>query len=137
MAAISSTSGSQSAAQYGWQQLRLQQARQNAQQAEQNALNLQRQAADAQQAADRAQENARSLATRSDQAQTNAGRARQGLAMIESSRQAQTLLATKTEQVVARQPAAETTTGTNTPDSTSPVVNTQGQLTGTVVNTTA
>lgn len=57
--------------------------------------------------------------------------------MIESSSQAQTILATKAEQVVARQQATETTTSTNTQDSTSPVVNTQGQLTGTVVNTTA
>jgi HD-GYP domain-containing protein (c-di-GMP phosphodiesterase class II) len=135
MAAISSTTGSQSAAQYGWQQLRLLQAKQNAQQAEQNARSLERQAVDAQQVADRAQENARALSTQSDRAQVNAGRARQGLAMIESSSQSQVMLASKADQVIAKQ--TETTTSSNTQDSTSPVVNAQGQLTGTVVNTTA
>lgn len=56
--------------------------------------------------------------------------------MIRSASQMQALLSKKVDQVVAaQQPTQKTETSTSTV--TTPVVNTQGQLTGTVVNTTA
>lgn len=135
MAIESSTSSIQSATQSGWQQLKLQQARRNADQAEQTARSLQAQALDAQKTADQEQENARSLTVQSDQAQSAVGRARQGLAALSSLSQMQVQLTRVADQVIEKvqnaQPAAPA------PESSAPVVNTQGQLTGTVVNTTA
>lgn len=130
MATVSSTSGSQ-ANQYGWQQVKLQQAKRNADQAEQNAQFLQVQAGEARRVADRAVENARSLSVRSDQAQTDAGRARQGLAAIQSVNQMQMQLGRVADQAIQKQQAASSTA----PTESAPVVNTLGQLTGTVVNT--
>lgn len=136
MVTVSSTSGVQSAAQAGWQQLKLQQAQRNADRAEQEARSLQAQAAEAQRGADRAQENARTLNVQSDQAQTNVGRARQGLAAIKSLEQTQTRLIGTYEKVAQAQ--VEQAPARSAPEQpTAPVVNTQGQTTGTVVNTTA
>lgn len=136
MVAISSTSGAQSsAAQVGLQQLKLQQAKRNADRAEQTAQALQAQAAEAQRVANNAQENARALSVRSDQAQSVAGQARQGLALISSVGQMQTQLGNTAAQVVERAQSPQTSTTTQT--TKAPVVNTQGQVTGTVVNTTA
>jgi hypothetical protein len=140
MATISSISGAQSAAQSGLAQLRLQQAKRDAEQAEQVANSLQAQARDAQQRASQAQETARSITIQSDQAQSNAGQARQGLAVIQTVSQMQTQLGSVASQVKvkleAAQPAAPAAI-VPTPASAAPVVNTDGQLTGTVVNTTA
>lgn len=140
MANISSTSiGAQSAAQAGWQQLRLQQARQNAQRAEQAAQALAAKAADAQRVADRADENARSLYAQSDQARSAAGQARQGLAAIRSAGEMQGSLANTVDQVSVRQQAANADSTVEKAPVTpaAPVVNTSGQVTGVMVNTTA
>lgn len=134
MATIS-LSGAQSAAQSGLAQLRLQQARRNAEQAEQVARSLQAQARDAQQQAGEAQENARSVAAQANQAQGIAGQARQGLAVIKTVSQMQTQLGNVVSQAAER--IAEPAVASQTPAPPAPVINTQGQATGTVINTTA
>lgn len=135
MAIDSSTSGLQSVNQLGWQQLKLQQAKRNADQAEQTAQILQQQAAAAKQEADRAQEHARSLAVQSDQAQTLAVRARQGLATLASGAAGQAQLTYAIDQAVNRQSIAQATTLAQ--DQSSVAVKAQGQTTGTIINTTA
>lgn len=143
MVSVSSNSiGAQSVTQAGWQQLRLQQARQNADRAEQAARVLEARAADAQRIAERADENARSLFVQADQANSVADQARQGLAMVKSVSQMQSSLSSTVSQVTQRQEVKETGTGTGTvaraPQVESPpVINTSGQITGVVVNTTA
>ena len=134
MAGISSISGAQSTAQSGVQ-LRLLQAERNAQQAEQTARALQAEASDAQQTAREAQEEARSVTARADQAQANAAKARLGLAAIRTVDESQTRLSNAVSQGAQALKIPEPATPTQSP--TPPVVNTQGQLTGTVVNTTA
>lgn len=136
MASISSTSGLQGVTQTAFQQLKLQQARQNADRAEQVARSLQNQAAAAQREADRAQENARDLSVLSSRAQGEAGRARQGLAMIRSVNEMKADLSTLLTRVEAS--ANEAETGSITPvveKVAAPVINTSGQLTGTTINT--
>lgn len=144
MSAISSSTGTQSAAQAGLGQLQLQQARQNAARAEQTARALRAEAASAQQVANNAQENARALSVRSEQAQSEAGQARQGVTVIESAGQMQTQLGNVASRIVvaaerdqSTQPAETSTTAQTANVPNAPVVNTQGQVTGTVVNTTA
>jgi len=144
MASISSLSSSPSAVQSGLQQLRLQQAKADAERAEQTARALQVQARNAQQRANQAQENARSITIQADQAESSAGQARQGLAVIRSVSRMQSSLAGTAAQVVAKQDAAAPATPTlavsptgQSPAAPAPVVNIQGQVTGTVVNTTA
>jgi ABC-type hemin transport system substrate-binding protein len=136
MAGISSTGGLQAVTQTAFQQLKLQQARQNAERAEQVARSLRGEAADAQREADRAQENARSLMVRSNQAQSVAGQARQGLAMIRTVGEMQENLSNmqiRTDTVSS----STVETAAIAPAASVPVVNTSGQVTGTVVNTTA
>ncbi len=113
------------------QQLKVQQAKQNAEQAEFAARALRAQANEVQQAADRAQEEARSLFVRSDQAQSAAGQARQGLAMLKSFDTMQTRLVNAISQAGERQVQMQQASAP------APVVNTSGQVTGTVVNTVA
>jgi ABC-type hemin transport system substrate-binding protein len=120
----------QSATQAALQQLKVQQAKQNADRAEVAARSLRAQANAAQSEADRAQENARSLYVRSDRAETAAGQARQGVAMIQSSGEMRVRLADTASQAAERQTETQ-------PVQPAPVVNTSGQVTGTVVNTTA
>jgi hypothetical protein len=126
----------QSATQAAFQQLRLQQAQRNAERAEQLAGALRGQAADARREADRAQENARELAVRSSQADDAAGRAHRGLALIESVGGMQATLSAVLDRVSG---AAENGKTSRMPAFTTaaPVVNTTGQMTGTVVNTVA
>ncbi|MDP2808692.1 MAG: hypothetical protein Q8O34_00925 [Rhodocyclaceae bacterium] len=131
MAAISSVSGAQS----GLQQLRLQQAVRNAAQAEQSARSLQAQASDARQRANQAQEDARSITVQADQAQTDAGQARLGLAVIKSVGQMQTQLLNVVAQVTEKLKIAEPAAPSQSP--ALPVINAQGQVTGSVINTTA
>jgi ABC-type hemin transport system substrate-binding protein len=136
MAAISSTVGVQAVTQTAFQQLKLQQARQNAERAEQVARNLQREAAEAQIEANRAGEDARSLLVQSNQAQSVAGRARQGLAMIRTVGEMKESLSNmqiRTDSVSS----STVETAAIAPAANVPVVNTSGQVTGTVVNTTA
>jgi len=136
MAVISSTAGMQAVTQAAFQQLKLQQARQNADRAEQVARALQTKAAAAQQVADQAQEDARSLTVQSSRAQNIAGQARQGVAMVESVGEMQTRLSGTIDRVAQMQvevPVPEVTS----PVPGNPVINTSGQATGTLVNTTA
>jgi hypothetical protein len=157
MAAItSSVAGAQTAAQAGWQQLKLQQARQNAERAEATAQALAVRASEAQRVADREQENARSLSSQAGQAESVAGRARQGVAMLRSTSDMQSQLANRVDQAAERQgvqlvketeSASEPVqargglTGNYFSESaarvSAPVVNLSGQMTGVVVNTTA
>lgn len=136
MAAVSSAIGLQSVTQTAFQQLKLQQARQNADRAEQLARNLQVEAAEAQREADRAQENARSLSVRSSQAQGEAGRARQGLAMIRSVNDMQEGLTTVLNRV-AGSSGNDVEIDSTAPAQAAPVINTSGQVTGTMINTAA
>ena len=78
MPTISSSASTAPAFQQGFAQLKIQQAKRNAEQAEANARTLQAQAADAQRNAQRAQESARDLTARSDQAPRACWRAVQG-----------------------------------------------------------
>ncbi|OHC63463.1 MAG: hypothetical protein A2045_04795 [Rhodocyclales bacterium GWA2_65_20] len=140
MASVSSTS---SATQFGLQQLRQLEARRNADQAEQKAQSLKAQASDARHTADQAQENARSLGVQADQAQAQAGKARQGLAAFSTEQQQVTRLANTVDQVLTREQEASASSPTQSigtspaASSAAPVVNTQGQVTGQIVNTTA
>lgn len=132
--AVSSASGAQTASGGLWAQLQLQQARRNADQAEQQAAALQAQARSAQSVADRAQENARSLQVQSRQAQGNASEARLNLQTLNSVGEVQSQLSdlkTQITQVLQSEPL-----GTTAPTA-APVVNTSGQQTGTLVNVTA
>ncbi len=132
--AVSPASGAQSASSGLWAQLQLQQARRNADQAEQQAAALQAQAQSAQSVADRAQENARSLQVESQQARGDASQARLNLATLNSVGEVQSQLGelqTQISQVLQSAPRVATTT------TVAPVVNTSGQPTGTLVNVTA
>lgn len=131
MAAISSTVGVQAATQAAMQQLKVQQVKQNAERAEFAARALRAQANQAQQVADRAQEEARSLYVRSDQAQNAAGQARQGLAMLKSVGIIETTLTNIASQASERQAQIQQSSVPT------PVVNTSGQVTGTVIDTVA
>jgi len=138
MALVSSATGGQAASQLALQQLRVQQAKQNAERAESAARNLRSQADTAQREADRAQENARSLYVRSDQAAGVAGQARQGLAALKTQGDMQVSLGNTLDQVQQRQGQQPVVQSEPTAESPSqPVVNTAGQVTGRVVNTTA
>lgn len=154
MPPVTAVSGAQSAAQSGWQQLKLQQAQRNATQAEQNARALEAQASNAKRDADRAQDNARSLEVQSSQARDDAGRARQGLAAIRSTQEMQVRLGNTVDQAVKLQSGTETastdtTTTTeasaptvataataSTTSTAAPVINTQGETTGRIINIT-
>lgn len=136
MATVSSASGLQSVTQTAFQQLKLQQARQNADRAEQVARSLQVEAAEAQREADRAQENARNLSVRSSQAQVAAGRARQGVSMIDTVSDMQEGLTTILNRVAGTSGNSVESNST-APAQVAPVINTLGQVTGTVINTAA
>lgn len=124
--------------QAAFQQLKLQQAQQNADRAEQVARSLQVKAAAAQRDADRAQENARTLSVESNQAQNIAGRARQGVAMIRSISEMKAGLEETLIRVTASSETVEATATVSAATSVSmPVINTSGQVTGTRVNTVA
>jgi len=151
MAIGSITSGTQAATQQGFQQLRLQQARRDAEQAEQTARSLSAQANQAQRQADQAQETARTITVQADQAQGDAGRARQGLASVQSVSQMGAQISRVAEQTVEKiqsgtsvqssttAPASTTSSSASTSTSVKPpaVINTQGQVTGTLINVTA
>ena len=135
MASVSSTSN---ASQYGVQQLQLQQARRNADQAELNAEALKGQATDAQRVATQAEQNAQSLGVQSGQAQAVADQTRRGVAALNTQQQSVTQLGKIADQVLASQQGPKAaSTSTTTVKSPAPVVNTQGQVTGKIVNTTA
>lgn len=129
--------------QAAFQQLKLQQAQQNADRAEQVARSLQIKAAAAQREANRAQENARTLSVESNQAQNIAGRARQGVAMIRSVSEMKAGLEDALIRVTASAETVDASTNVSTAAApavtagSAPVINTSGQVTGTRVNTVA
>lgn len=130
-----SLSGTPSVAQSGLAQFRLQQATRDAEQAEQVARSLQAQARDAQQQAGEAQQKARSIAAQATQAQSIAGQARRGVAAAETVGQLQTQLTNVNSQVTEKLKIALPTIRTRT--APAPVINSQGQITGTLINTIA
>lgn len=135
MAVITSTVGMQAAIQGALQQLKAQQAKQNADRAEQTARVLSTKASEAQQVAVRAQENARSLTVQADQAHTVAGQARQGVVALNSASEMQVRLFNTAQQVSERIDSEPVKVSSQ--EAPPPVLNTSGQLTGVVVNTTA
>lgn len=127
---VSSSLSSQSASSLVTQQLRVQQVKRNADQAEATARELREQASNAQQNADRAREKARSLTVEADKAQGEAGTARQQLASLSSLNQVQEGLSS------LRQKISTAIQAIDEPNPT-PVINAEGQTTGTLVNVTA
>lgn len=122
-----------------WAQLQQQQARRAVDQAEQKAQALRVQADDAQAEADRAQENARSLKVRSDQAQGAASDAQVNLVSLKSVGHLQAQfgeLRTQLASALGNTPAAADGSGAAS-EAAKPVVNAQGQTTGTLVSVTA
>jgi len=138
MATVSSTAGIN---QNSWQQLALQQATRSADQAERAAQSLKAQANDAQRTAERERENARSLSVRSDQAQARAGQIRQTVAELRSSQQGAGQVSKTLDQAVQRQAApvtvAPSASAAPATTGTAPAVNSQGQVTGTIISTMA
>ena len=134
MATISSSS-SASIGQSVLSQLQLQQAQRNAERADANARSLQAQARQAQQVAVDAQATARSVSSQADRAQSDASQARLSLAVIRNGSQVQNDLTSAVGNVAETLKVASP--AVSPPSPATPVVNTQGQLTGTVVNTTA
>jgi hypothetical protein len=121
-----------------WQQLQLQQAQRNADQAEQNARALQVQASNAQAAADQAQENAMSLQADADQAQSIAGQANLALQAEKSLSQLGTQLSNVYSRVAQTLQKAQPAASVQARPQVQPaIVNTQGQTIGTTVNTIA
>lgn len=114
--------------------MQVQQARRNADQAEQQAAALKAQAQSAQSVADRAQENARSLQVQSRQAQGEASQARLSVATQNSVGAVQTQLSGLKEQITQ---VLQSETLSPPAVAATPVVNTSGQQTGTLVNVTA
>lgn len=112
-----------------WSQIQQQQAQRTAEQAEQKARALQAQARSAQSDADHAQEKARSLGVESQQAQGEAGDARRGVAAMKSAGALQAGLTDLRGQI--SQAVASLTPSDASPQ---PVVNVDGQETGTNVN---
>ncbi|MDQ5942548.1 MAG: hypothetical protein QG572_1364 [Pseudomonadota bacterium] len=129
--AVSSTSTAQSASSVISQQLRVQQAERNADQAEASARSLRQAAAAAQRNADRAQEGARTLQVQSAQADSAVGAARQQVASVASAIQLQGGFDAIREQIAASLQTLDQ------PVVSAAVVNAEGQTTGTLVNVTA
>lgn len=129
--AVTSTSGAQAVTQSAWKLLQLEQAKQFAERAAQNARALQSKASDAQSEADRAQENARTLRVDANQAQSVAVQADRGVRSTESSSQIGSQIVMKVTQAAQALEAAPAQT------QTPPTVNTQGETIGTVINVTA
>ncbi|MCP5268881.1 MAG: hypothetical protein H6943_07580 [Zoogloeaceae bacterium] len=127
------SSPTQSASALGTQQLRVQQAQRSAEQAEASARALRQQASVAQREADRAQEGARNLQVSADSAEGRAGLARQQLVSAESLGQVRQGFDAIRGQI------SEGLKGLDAPvaPAAAPVINSEGQTTGTLVNVTA
>lgn len=147
MAVNSATASNSAALQLGLQQLKVQQAKRNAEQAEAVASALQSQAQAAQREVERAEGNARDVGARSDLAQDAAGRARQGIAALQSQSAMRARVGTVADNTVGRisassaevdvRAAAPPVKVTTAEATASPVVNTSGQVTGRLVSVTA
>lgn len=105
------TIDSTAAIRYGGEQLRVQQARQVAAQAEQTARAMESRAATAKRTAAQATEEARSLEVQSSQARTTAGKARQGVAAMESASQAKLNIADYATRAVQAIQVSDAATG--------------------------
>lgn len=114
------------------QQLRTQQAQRAADQAEAAARLLRQRASSAQQAAAQAQENARNLKVQSDQADSRAGSARQTAASVDSLNRIDATFQSVREGIASGLSALTAST-----EAAAPVVNAEGQTTGTLINVTA
>lgn len=119
--------------QSGLQQMQLQQALRNADQAEQNARSLRNQADSAQRAATRAQEGARALDIEAGQAQDRAGQARQGVAAQAAYSRSNSQLGEMYSSVVEKFQAVVAPVDV----STTAMVSVQGQVTGGSIDVTA
>lgn len=115
----------------------MQQARRTADQAEAEAQSLRLQAANAQRSADHAEANAQSLTSAASQAESDAGRARQGLVAMQTTGNMVAVLSNTVQQVLTKQQAQQAPQTTPTPAPAPAVTNSQGQVTGTIVNVTA
>ena len=136
MAIGSATSSSAAISQSILQTLKLQDAKRSAEQAQFRAQDLQNQAADEQRVADNAQEKARSLRVEANQAQADVGRASQGLQALQSLSQMSSRLDQIYTQVAQKQHDSLPTSSAQAPQQ-GPTVNSQGQVTGRIINTTA
>jgi hypothetical protein len=135
MSAISSFPATQPVSSGGSQQAALQQAKRVANQAEAAAQTLEAQAANAQSTASSAQNYAQSLTIQAGEAQLNVGWTQQNLAAVETAGQLNTQLSSIINNVVdvkqSKQPP------TTAPLPALPVINTQGQITGKIINISA
>jgi len=113
-------------------QLQLRQAQSEADRAEQNARALRARAQTAEREAVRAQEGARALRVESDQAQERAGLARQDVSALRSLQGAVEDIGALRQQISFLREGGQATAAP-----AQPIVNAEGQTTGTVVNTTA
>lgn len=100
------------------------------------ARQLRQQANSAQQSADRAQERARTLSTSANQAEANADQAKRGVSTMQTSDIMKLRLSDALDRVVQPQ-QAEPVVAPAATTSTTAVPNAQGQITGTIVNTSA
>ena len=123
---ISNTPGITTAA---FAQMQQQQAQRAAEQAEQRAQSLQAETRRARADAERAQDRVRTLEVETSQAERTAERARGGIAASESLQQLDGQLSTLQEDIRSTFP-----TPADGEPPPRPVVNAQGQLTGTVIN---
>jgi F0F1-type ATP synthase delta subunit len=140
MSATSLTSVAQSNNLNGSVQAALQQAKRTANQAEATAQTLAAQAANAQAEATNAQDYASALTIQAGQAQLSVGWTQQNLAEIETAGQLNTQISSVVKNVVDASPPAQPSivvAAKPTPPVIQPVVNTQGQITGKIINTSA
>jgi hypothetical protein len=127
----SAASPNQAVASSVMQSLQVQAAQRNAEQARQAARSLQAEAAQAEAAADQADQRARNLGLQAQQAQNLATRADQNLVSAQTGVRMQSQLGQLQSSV---HQATQTLQPTKTPTAVAPVINTQGQTTGQVVN---
>jgi hypothetical protein len=120
-----------SATQSGWQQLKLSAAERDANRAESEARSLRKRADQAQRDAQQAQENARTLQSEAGQAETTASVARRGVAAIKTSQ------TTESRPSLAYDRFAQVRTTGNQAGAVAAVVNSLGQVTGTLVSEAA
>jgi hypothetical protein len=141
MSAISSISASQSASPGSSLQAALQQAKRIANQAEATAQALEEQASSAQAAASSAQGYASALNVQAGQAQLNVDWTQQDLNAVETAGQISTQISSVVKNVIDVEqntlPAVVAVPVAKPAILNAPVVNTQGQVTGKIINTSA
>lgn len=135
MSTISSISASQTGGANSALQAAVQQAKRTANQAEQTAQTLESQAATAQTDATTAQDYANTLNIQASQAQLNVGWTQQGLNAVEVAGQIDNEVPNIVTNLINVQ--AGKTASISVPATPPPVVNTSGQITGKIINTSA